>query len=60
MPGRQREVIVSIMPIYATCRDDEGSVKRYFHGFMIRGPQHARESSDRVNILVVEGLRPSD
>lgn len=42
------------MPIHAPCEDEQGNVIRKVHGFLVRAPQHARSSTDRINIVTFE------
>ncbi|KAF0754116.1 Uncharacterized protein FWK35_00017951 [Aphis craccivora] len=54
--GGVREEIITFLCCYnASCRyDQNGQMVRLCHGFLVRAPQHARSSSDRVNIFTVE------
>lgn len=53
---KSSHTFASIMPIYATCRDCSGNVYRYCHGILVRAPQHARSSTDRINFITVEKI----
>lgn len=44
----------AMMPIYATCTAKNGDVIRKVHGILIRAPQHAKSSTDRINMITIE------
>nr|QMP82384.1 polymerase PA [Phasmatodean orthomyxo-related virus OKIAV172] len=55
--GKTTHSDVAIMPIYATLRSqDDTEIKRAVSGIVIRGPQHARTPTDRINLVTVEIL----
>lgn len=49
---------VSVMPIYATIGTSVVRVKRLVQGLLVRSPNHARVTTDRISYLSVEMHRP--
>ncbi|QQO86213.1 polymerase acidic protein [Lake Chad virus] len=45
---------LAILPLYYKTYDSKGQGKRNLTGFVIRGPHHVRESTDTINLLIVE------
>ncbi|QHR77125.1 polymerase acidic protein [Quaranjavirus johnstonense] len=45
---------LAIFPLYYKTYDSEGNGTRNLTGFVIRGPHHVRESTDTINLLIVE------
>lgn len=51
---------IAVFPIYATTQSEDGEVERLVSGFIVRGPQHTRNTTDKIDFLSVEILSKND
>nr|UTQ48796.1 polymerase PA [Quaranjavirus quaranfilense] len=45
---------LAVMPLYYKTYQEDGTSTRHLTGLVIRGPHHVRESTDTINLLIVE------
>nr|QDK54865.1 PA [Longchuan virus] len=45
---------VAVMPIYANTKNLDGETSKICTGFLVRGPQHVRDGTDKINFLSFE------
>ncbi|AFN73048.1 polymerase PA [Tyulek (Tjuloc) virus] len=50
---------LAILPLYYKTYGDDGNSIRNLTGFVIRGPHHVRESTDTINLVIVEKVNLS-
>jgi len=52
--GTNSQSQVAVIPIIASLTDEDGNRKRFISGIIIRGPQHTRSATDKINIVSIE------
>nr|QMP82299.1 polymerase PA [Hemipteran orthomyxo-related virus OKIAV188] len=55
-PNNKTRKNIVIFPIYATMYDENGETFRLLSGVCLRGPMHARKTTDKIAIVTIELL----
>lgn len=48
---------IAVIPLVSTHANEEMEVERSVYGFVVRGPHHVKDSTDKINILVCERVK---
>jgi hypothetical protein len=56
--GSDNHGSIAVFPLLTNVLDGDNKEVKICYGFCIRGPQHARRSTDQISMLVVEQVKP--